>query len=320
MTDTTIYQDIETRTGGDIYIGVVGPVRTGKSTFINKCMRELVLPNITDKYNLSRTEDELPLVADGTMIMTTKPQFVPSEPIEVDVDNINFKVRMIDCVGYLVERGTRQYSNDTSTCQAGGTANWTCTCGASGTEEVPAHFGTSVLVRNEPETCTTNETNYYHCTSCGADWSAEEGEEMLGHVLNMINYSITPATCTEDGWEYNACTREGCDYEETNEIPALGHNMVFVETVDATCTEGGYDLYRCDREGCGEEEHRNETEAGHDYEMTPGDPSTCQTEGFEYFVCSICGDSYTVTLERIDCIDNGEGNCVICGQPIESGE
>ena len=181
--------------------------------------------------------------------------------------------------------GTRQYSNDTSTCQAGGTANWTCTCGASGTEEVPAHFGTSVLVRNEPETCTTNETNYYHCTSCGADWSAEEGEEMLGHVLNMINYSITPATCTEDGWEYNACTREGCDYEETNEIPALGHNMVFVETVEATCTEDGYDLYRCDREGCGEEEHRNVTEA-EDCQATEEEPGVCQW----------------------------------CGQPIESGD
>lgn len=107
-----IYKDIAERSGGAVYIGVVGPVRCGKSTFINKCMRELVLPNITDKYNLSRTEDELPLVADGTMIMTTKPQFVPSEPTEVEVDNINFKVRMIDCVGYLVDGATGYEEND----------------------------------------------------------------------------------------------------------------------------------------------------------------------------------------------------------------
>ena len=107
-----IYKDIATRSGGAIYIGVVGPVRCGKSTFINKCMREFVLPNIKNKYDLSRTEDELPQSADGTMIMTTKPQFVPNEPIEVNIDNINFKLRMIDCVGYLVDGATGAEENN----------------------------------------------------------------------------------------------------------------------------------------------------------------------------------------------------------------
>ena len=107
-----IYKDIATRSGGAVYIGVVGPVRCGKSTFINKCMEELVLPNIDDKYDLTRINDELPQSADGTMIMTTKPQFVPSEPAEVNIDNITFKLRMIDCVGYLVEGAIGAEEND----------------------------------------------------------------------------------------------------------------------------------------------------------------------------------------------------------------
>ena len=107
-----IYKDIAQRSNGTVYIGVVGPVRCGKSTFINKCMRNFVLPNITNKYDLSRTEDELPISADGTMIMTTKPQFVPSEPVDVSIDNINFKLRMIDCVGYMVDGANGHEEND----------------------------------------------------------------------------------------------------------------------------------------------------------------------------------------------------------------
>ncbi|MBQ7880437.1 MAG: stage IV sporulation protein A, partial [Clostridia bacterium] len=110
--DYGIYKDIAKRSNGAVYIGVVGPVRCGKSTFINKCMRELVLPNIANKYDLARTEDELPMVADGTMVMTTKPQFVPNEPVEVNLDNINFKLRMIDCVGYLVDGASGYEEND----------------------------------------------------------------------------------------------------------------------------------------------------------------------------------------------------------------
>ena len=107
-----IYKDIAQRSNGAVYIGVVGPVRYGKSTFISKCMRNFVLPNITNKYDLSRTEDELPQAGDGTMIMTTKPQFVPSEPVEVNIDNISFKLRMIDCVGYLVDGASGYEENN----------------------------------------------------------------------------------------------------------------------------------------------------------------------------------------------------------------
>lgn len=103
MTNNSIYQDIESRTGGDIYIGVVGPVRTGKSTFIKRFMDKLVIPNIEDEYKKERANDELPQSAQGRTIMTTEPKFVPNEAVEITLDgNAKLNVRLIDCVGYVV--------------------------------------------------------------------------------------------------------------------------------------------------------------------------------------------------------------------------
>ena len=99
-----IYQQIAERTQGDIYIGVVGPVRTGKSTFIKRFMDLLVIPNIENEYKRERAKDELPQSASGRTIMTTEPKFVPNEAIEITVDeNIHLKVRLVDCVGYVVK-------------------------------------------------------------------------------------------------------------------------------------------------------------------------------------------------------------------------
>ncbi|MEG1751634.1 MAG: stage IV sporulation protein A [Clostridia bacterium] len=97
-----IYDDIATRTCGDIYIGVVGPVRCGKSMFITKFMQNLVIPNIKNKHMKQRAIDELPQSAEGKTIMTTQPNFVPNEAVEIALGNVEMKVRMVDCVGYLI--------------------------------------------------------------------------------------------------------------------------------------------------------------------------------------------------------------------------
>lgn len=101
---THIYQDIAERTGGDIYLGIVGPVRTGKSTFIKRFMDLMVLPNIEDEFTRERTRDELPQSGSGKTIMTTEPKFVPEEAINLMFDNeVSCSVRLVDCVGYLAD-------------------------------------------------------------------------------------------------------------------------------------------------------------------------------------------------------------------------
>lgn len=99
-----IYEDIAKRTQGDIYIGVVGPVRTGKSTFIRKFMENIVLPNIENEFKRERTQDEIPQSGSGKTIMTVEPKFVPADGVEIKIkDTVSLKVRMVDCVGYIVD-------------------------------------------------------------------------------------------------------------------------------------------------------------------------------------------------------------------------
>ncbi len=113
MTNTQIYNDIAQRTDGDIYIGVVGPVRTGKSTFIKQFMENMVIPNIESDYKRERAVDELPQSAAGKTIMTTEPKFIPEEAVEVKLDNeATFNVRMIDCVGYIVPSSLGYIENE----------------------------------------------------------------------------------------------------------------------------------------------------------------------------------------------------------------
>ena len=109
MIDTSIYQDIAKRTGGSIYIGVVGPVRTGKSTFIKQFMESQVLPNMDNAYLRERATDELPQSGSGRTIMTAEPKFIPEEPAQIHMDGIaDFSVRMVDCVGYMVPSAVGQ--------------------------------------------------------------------------------------------------------------------------------------------------------------------------------------------------------------------
>ena len=107
-----VYKNISERTGGDIYVGVVGPVRSGKSTFIKQFMDQLVLPNIDDQNEKERIIDELPQSGSGRMIMTTQPKFVPNEAVNITVDETaKLRVRMVDCVGYLVDGATGHMQN-----------------------------------------------------------------------------------------------------------------------------------------------------------------------------------------------------------------
>ena len=113
MDSFQVYRDMKVRTNGEIYIGVVGPVRTGKSTFIKRFMDLLVLPNMTDEHARERTQDELPQSASGTTIMTTEPKFVPKEAAAVRIsDDVEVKIRLIDCVGYMVEGASGHVEND----------------------------------------------------------------------------------------------------------------------------------------------------------------------------------------------------------------
>lgn len=113
MEKRNIYEDIVNRTGGCIYIGVVGPVRTGKSTFIKRFMETLVLPNIEDEVKRERARDELPQSGSGRMIMTAEPKFVPEEAVELNLNGeTQLSVRLIDCVGYMAEGAGGQMEND----------------------------------------------------------------------------------------------------------------------------------------------------------------------------------------------------------------
>ena len=104
MDNFDLYKDIKARTKGEIYIGVVGPVRTGKSTFIKRFMDVLVVPHMQDEHAKERTRDELPQSASGRTIMTTEPKFIPKEAAQITLsEDVTVKVRLIDCVGYMVE-------------------------------------------------------------------------------------------------------------------------------------------------------------------------------------------------------------------------
>lgn len=111
MDKIDIIKNITKRTGGDLYLGVVGAVRTGKSTFIKKVIENLVVPNIQDEYEKKRCLDELPQSAQGKMIMTTEPKFVPSNAASIKIEDFEAKVRLVDCVGYIID-GCKGYEDE----------------------------------------------------------------------------------------------------------------------------------------------------------------------------------------------------------------
>ena len=111
MDKIEIIKNISARTGGEVYFGVVGAVRTGKSTFIKKVLETLVVPNIEDEYEKKRCLDEIPQSSAGKMIMTTEPKFVPSKAATIKIDDFKSKIRLVDCVGYVIE-GAKGYEDE----------------------------------------------------------------------------------------------------------------------------------------------------------------------------------------------------------------
>lgn len=112
MDKNELYRDIARRTNGEIYIGVVGPVRTGKSTFIKRFMDVMVIPSIHDENVRARLTDELPQSAAGRTIMTTQPRFIPNEAATLEIESMRIKIRMADCVGYMVEGAVGHVENN----------------------------------------------------------------------------------------------------------------------------------------------------------------------------------------------------------------
>jgi stage IV sporulation protein A len=113
MENSSIYSDIAKRTGGNIYIGIVGPVRSGKSTFIKRFMEKMVIPHIASDYARERAVDELPQSAAGKTIMTTEPKFIPEEAVTISLgDNVSMSMRMIDCVGYILPSSIGYIENE----------------------------------------------------------------------------------------------------------------------------------------------------------------------------------------------------------------
>lgn len=180
MTEYNIYNDIAMRTQGDIYIGVVGPVRTGKSTFIKRFMDLLVLPNIENDHIRARAVDELPQSGSGKTIMTTEPKFIPNEAVNIKIeDNASFNVRMIDCVGYLV-KGAQGHSEDGEVRMV--TTPWF-------EEDIPfdraAEIGTQKVIREHSTIGLVVTTDGSVCDIQRADYI--EAEERVIKELKEIN-------------------------------------------------------------------------------------------------------------------------------------
>lgn len=112
MNKKEILENIASKSDGEIYLGVVGTVRTGKSTFIKKVIENLVIPNISDEFERNRCLDEIPQSASGKMIMTTEPKFVPTNFANIKIDDFSCKMKLVDCVGFVIPNAVGYKDND----------------------------------------------------------------------------------------------------------------------------------------------------------------------------------------------------------------
>lgn len=178
----SIYKDISERTGGNIYIGVVGPVRSGKSTFISRFMNVLVVPSIEDEFRRERAVDELPQSAAGKTIMTTEPKFVPEEAVSITVDeSVEMNVRLIDCVGYIVPGAKGYIENEAPRMVK---TPWF-------DEEVPFNMAAEERVINELKSIKKPFTVVLNCS----DPSSEESKELACRLSEKYGCTVTPLNC-----------------------------------------------------------------------------------------------------------------------------
>ena len=214
MDSFQVYSDMKARTDGEIYIGVVGPVRTGKSTFIKRFMDLLVLPNMTDEHARERTQDELPQSASGTTIMTTEPKFVPKEAAAVKLsDDVEVKIRLIDCVGYMVEGASGHVENDV---ERQVKTPWFeyeipfTKAAAIGTQKViHDHATIGFVVTTDGSVTDLPRENYI---------PAEEKENFAGfvelarQVMNLFGYPVSVALAPKTSSDQKGLLYEGMDY------------------------------------------------------------------------------------------------------------
>ena len=216
MDNYNIYRNISERTQGDIYIGVVGPVRTGKSTFIKRFMDLLVLPNIENSFQRERARDELPQSGTGRTIMTTEPKFVPNEAVEIVMDtNVKMKVRLIDCVGYIVE-GAMGYIEDNAPRMV--TTPW---FDYRIPFEEAAELGTSKVI-NEHSTIGVVVTTDGSITELNRDEYIDVEDRVINEMKNINKPFVIVLNSTNPGGVAAQMCRE--DLESKYNVPVLPMN------------------------------------------------------------------------------------------------
>lgn len=210
----SIYSDIARRTDGNIYLGVVGPVRSGKSTFISRFMNSLVIPNIPDEFRRERANDELPQSSAGKTIMTTEPKFVPEEAVAVEPeDGVKMNVRLIDCVGYIVPSAIGYIENEAPRMVM---TPWF-------EEEIPFNMAAEVGTR---KVITDHSTIGIVVTTDGSitDIPREEYEEAEARIISELNEINKPfvvlLNCSDpNSAESRALASELCEKYKTEVIP-----------------------------------------------------------------------------------------------------
>jgi len=211
---TDIYSDIARRTDGDIYIGVVGPVRTGKSTFIKRFMEVLVLPHIGSDYKRERAVDELPQSAGGRTIMTTEPKFIPEEAVRIELENnTSLNVRMIDCVGYIVPSALGYIENESPRMIM---TPWF-------DEEIPfnmaAELGTKKVIE-EHSTIGLVVTTDGSISEIPASEYQQSEERVIGELKNISKPFVVIMNCTDpDSEEVKTLCAQRSEKYQTAVIP-----------------------------------------------------------------------------------------------------